>query len=70
MDKKYKKLLSNTGLITLGTFGSKILVFFLLIRIRNEYMFIGTGALTYTIVSSIRRKVVTQTFASALTTAN
>ncbi len=26
---KYKKLLSNTGLITLGTFGSKILVFFL-----------------------------------------
>ena len=29
MDKKYKKLLSNTGLITLGTFGSKILVFFL-----------------------------------------
>lgn len=29
MDKKYTKLLSNTGLITLGTFGSKILVFFL-----------------------------------------
>ena len=26
---KYKKLLTNTGLITLGTFGSKILVFFL-----------------------------------------
>ena len=29
INEKYIKLISNTGLITLGTFGSKILVFFL-----------------------------------------
>ena len=29
MDKKYRRLLSNTAILTLGTIGSKLLVFLL-----------------------------------------